>query len=52
MLITKAEISCETKDLINEANRQLNVTSNYKNLPNNSTVTSNELVIDAMDKRT
>ena len=40
----------ETKDHINEANRQLNVTSNYKKLPKDPTVTHNKLINDAIDR--
>ena len=54
MLITKvnkggAVVTSETKDYINEANEQLNVTSNYKKLPNDPRVTNNNLINDAID---
>ena len=49
MLITNADKGraaaiLETKDYINEANRQLNVTSSYKKLPNDPTVTHNDSI--------
>ena len=47
---TKVEQSGETKDYINEANRQLNVTFNYKNLPNHPTVTHNKLINHAIGR--
>ena len=55
MLITNADkggaaVILETKDYINEANRQLNVTSSYKKLPNDPTVTHNKLINDAIDR--
>ena len=54
MLITNANeggagVMWETKDYINEANRQLNTTSNYKKLPNDPTVTYNKLINDSID---
>ena len=55
MLITNADnggaaVILETKDYINEANRQLNVTSSYKKLPDDPTVTHNKLINDSIDR--
>ena len=40
----------KTKDYISEANRQLNVISNYKKLSNDPRVTHNKLINDAIDQ--
>lgn len=40
----------ETKYYINEANRQLNLTSNNKKIPNDPIVTHNKLINNAMDR--
>ena len=55
VLITNADkggaaVIWETKAYINEANRQLNVTSSYKKLLNDPTVTHNKLINDAIDR--
>ena len=39
-----------TKDFINEANRQLNVTSTYKKLPSDPTVIHSKLITDAINR--
>ena len=44
-----AVVSWETKDYINEANRQLNVTSNYKTLSNDPSVTRSKLINNTID---
>ena len=55
MLITNVDnggavVILETKDYINEASRQLNVTFNFKDLPNDRTVTHNKLINETIDR--
>ena len=45
-----AVVIWETKDYINEANRQLNVTSNYKKLSNDPVVARIKLINNAIDR--
>ena len=44
-----AMVSWETKDYISEANRQLNVTSNYKTLSNDPSVPRSKLINNTID---
>ena len=55
MLKTNADkggtvVTWETQDYISEANQQSNITSNYKKIPNGSTLTHNKLINDIIDR--
>ena len=45
-----AVVILETKDYINEASRQMNVTFKFKDLPNDRTVTRNKLINETIDR--
>ena len=43
-------VTWETQDYISEANQQSNITSNYKKIPNGSTLTHSKLINDIIDR--